>query len=140
MPTTVPTTDKRDAKVIVDVLGILRKEYETVFGALESDPTGGDARDDEGSEMSECGSPRPTPSEKWCLEQGKKNRADVSRLDAERARLEGLLRAEELGLGELRRDALAAERRASALAIERAELRGMHAELAHCVWSELHAV
>ncbi len=94
---------------VVDVLGILRAEYETVFGPVRDE----------------------------CVEQSATSRAD---LDAERARLEWALRADELALVELRGGALAAQRRAAALALERSELRGMLAELAHCVCSELRAV
>lgn len=108
---------------VVDVLGILRSEYETVFGPVRDDG-GGD-----GGEM--------RPGARWCLDQRAKNRAEVSRLDAERARLEGLLRADELALVELRGGALAADRRAATLALERSELLGMLAGLAHGVCSEL---
>ncbi len=114
-----------NAKVVADVLGILRKEYETVFGRNETD----------GESESECGSPRPV--ETWCHAQSERNRADVASLDTERARLEGALRAEERVLGEMQRSVRAEECRATTLARERSELRGMLVELAHGVCAVL---
>ncbi len=116
-----------NARVVADVLGILRKEYETVFGRNETDQ-GGESE-------SECGSPRPV--ETWCHAQSERNRADVASLDTERARLEGALRAEERVLGEMQRSVRAEECRATTLARERSELRGMLVELAHGVCAEL---
>ena len=121
---------KRTAEVVADVLGILRKEYDTVFGT--------DACRAESESEEECASPR-MPGEVWCMEQSERNRADAARLDADRTRLVGLLRAEERRLEEARRDAQVAEERAAHLARERASLREMLAELVHGACAELRA-